>query len=288
MNRGVAVATAIVFGAAASAAGPARAEQPAKLSGYNADIGESSISGISSGAFMAVQFATAWSSVIKGVGVVAGGPYWCAKADADDIINGYTLPIMTAIGPCMSGPPPELSSFFAKADAKSASGDIDALQFVRRQKIYVFHGYNDAVVARPVTDATAAFYRHYLAETNHGNLYYQTAIGAGHSLVVAQDPHKDGLNDCKDNAVPFIDACGYDQAGIILQHIYGALNAPNRGQLTGTAKRFDQSVYTKPDDPGTLSLGEAGYVFVPRPCEDGEACRVHIALHGCKQDTGDI
>src|SRR5260370_39440924 len=77
MNRGVAVATAIVFGAAASAAGPARAEQPAKLSGYNADIGESSISGISSGAFMAVQFATAWASVIKGVGVVArGAPLW--------------------------------------------------------------------------------------------------------------------------------------------------------------------------------------------------------------------
>src|SRR5260370_13773988 len=114
---------------AAFAAGPALAEPPVALSGYNADISESSISGISSGAFMAVQFATAWSSVIKGVGVVAGGPYWCAKADADDIINGYTLPIMTAIGPCMSGPPPELSSFFANADAKSASGDIHSLQF---------------------------------------------------------------------------------------------------------------------------------------------------------------
>jgi len=55
--------------------GPVLAEP---LSGYNADIGESSISGISSGAFMAVQFGTAWSSVIKGVGVIAGGQYWCA------------------------------------------------------------------------------------------------------------------------------------------------------------------------------------------------------------------
>ena len=294
MNPGVwrrtVMATSIAFGAVALVAGPARTEE--RLAGFNADIRESSISGISSGAFMAVQFATAWSSVIKGVGVVAGGPYWCAKADADDFINGYTLPIMNATGPCMSGPPTELGSLFAKADAKSASGDIDSLQFVRRQKIYVFHGYNDAVVAKSVTDAAADFYRHYLGEPNRGNLYYQTTIGAGHSLVIAQDPHQDphkaGLNDCSDNAVPYIDQCGYDQAGIILQHIYGALNAPNRGPLTGALWRFDQSAYTKPDDPGSLSLGTTGYVFVPKACEEGAACRVHIALHGCKQDSGDI
>jgi poly(3-hydroxybutyrate) depolymerase len=73
--RRTAIAT-VALGGAALVAGPALTEE--RLSGYNADIGESSISGISSGAFMAVQFATAWSSVIKGVGVVAGGPR-CAR-----------------------------------------------------------------------------------------------------------------------------------------------------------------------------------------------------------------
>ena len=29
-------------------------------------------------------------------------------------------------------------------------------------------------------------------------------------------------------------------------------------------------------------------MFVPKECEQGAACRVHIALHGCKQDVGDI
>jgi poly(3-hydroxybutyrate) depolymerase len=262
--------------------------QPAKLSGYNADIRESSISGISSGAFMAVQFGTAWSSVIKGVGAVAGGPYWCAKADANDIINGYTLPVMTATGSCMKGPPRDINRSFEKADAKSASGDIDSLQFVARQKIYLFHGYNDAVVARSVTDAAADFYRRYLGEANRGNLYYQTTVGAGHSLAVAPDKPVDGLNECMVNAAPFINRCGYDQAGIILQHIYGALNAPNKGTLTGTVKPFDQSVYTKPNEPGPLSLDRTGFVFVPRECEQGAACRVHIALHGCKQNAADI
>jgi poly(3-hydroxybutyrate) depolymerase len=283
--RRTVIATAAV-GCVALVAGPALTEE--RLTGFNADINESSISGISSGAFMAVQFATAWSSVIKGVGVVAGGPYWCAKADADDVINGFTQPVMNAIGPCMAGPPTELSNSFAKADAKAASGEIDPLKFVSRQKVYVFHGYNDAVVAKSVTDAAAGFYRHYLGESGRGNLYYQTTIGAGHSLVIGEGPHQDGLNACADNAVPFIDQCGYDQAGIILQHIYGALNAPNRGKLTGALWQFDQSAYTRPDSPGSLSMGDTGYVFVPKECDEGAACRVHIALHGCKQDFGDI
>jgi poly(3-hydroxybutyrate) depolymerase len=274
-------------GATTMAVSPLSAE-PVALRGYNAAIAESSISGISSGAFMAVQFGTAWSSVIKGVGVIAGGPYWCAKADADDFINGFTLPMMTATGSCMKGPPSDLKVLIAKADAKEASGDIDPLQNLRRQKLYLFHGYNDAVVAKSVTDAAADFYRHYLGDGNRGNLYYQSAVGAGHSLVVRQQPDISGLNNCADNQGPFIDQCGYDQAGIVLQHIYGALNPPNRGQLTGTVQRFDQSVYSRLNDASALGLGDTGFVFVPRDCEDGRACRVHIALHGCKQDAGDI
>ena len=37
-------------------------------------------------------------------------------------------------------------------------------------------------------------------------------------------------------------------------------------------------------------MGDIGYVFVPKDCEaeQGAECRVHIALHGCKQDVGDI
>ena len=238
---------------------------------------------------MAVQFATAWSSVIKGVGVVAGGPFWCAQADAGDVFDAFSVPFTNATGLCMSGQPlADLNHFIGKADAKSASGDIDPLQGLSRQKIYVFHGYHDDTVVKSVTDTTVAFYRHYLGDPNRGNLYYQTSIGAGHSFVVASDPHSGGPNECNVTAGPFIDACGYDQAGIILQHIYGPLNAPNRGQLSGTVKHFDQSIYTDPRDPGPLSLGDTGYVFVPKDCEDGAPCRVHIALHGCLQDAGEI
>ncbi len=267
----------------------AAAADPAKLKSYNTAIGDSSISGISSGAFMAVQFGTAWSSVIKGVGIVAGGPYWCDLASSEDILTAYMRPVGRALGACMKGPAADLDSndFVKKADDNAASGAIDPTANIGRQRIYLFHGTNDAVVAKASTDATAAFYRHYLGDAGHSNLFYQTAIGAGHSLVVQQEGQAD-LSACNANQSPFIDQCGYDQAGIILQHIYGRLHPPNRGELKGTMQRFDQAAYTGADIPDALSMGDTGYVFVPQDCAEGADCRVHIALHGCEQDAGHI
>jgi len=269
---------------------PLRADSVA-LPGLNAAIGDSSISGISSGAFMAVQFGTAWSSVIRGVGVVAGGPYWCAEADLDDALFGFSGPVLRATGACMTGRPPSdltLADFTAKADAKAKSGEIDPLEDIARQKIYLFHGTNDTIVARASTDRAADFYRHYLGDAADGNLFYQTTVGAGHSLVVPLQQQGDGLKGCDANDSPYIDRCdNYDQAGILLQHIYGALNMPNRGQLRGKLTSFDQSIYTRPKDAGELSLGDTGFVFVPEECARREPCRVHIALHGCLQDVGE-
>ncbi|MEY9194606.1 extracellular catalytic domain type 2 short-chain-length polyhydroxyalkanoate depolymerase [Bradyrhizobium ottawaense] len=266
------------------------AAQPSALRSYNAPIGESSVSGISSGAFMAIQFGTAWSSIIKGVGVVAGGPYWCAEANYwSDFITGYWGPIWRATGQCMKGPASDLNikHFTNQADAKASAGEIDPLSNLARQKIYLFHGYNDAVVYKAAPDAAAEFYRHYLGDGKRGNLFYQTVLGAGHSFVVTKQ-NEAGLNDCSANKDPYIDQCGYDQAGIILQHIYGRLNPLNRGQLAGTLKSFDQSLYTRPHTPDELSLGDKGYAFVPQDCEQGAPCRVHVALHGCKQDVDQI
>jgi poly(3-hydroxybutyrate) depolymerase len=283
-GRALAVAISLTVASASTASW---AEGP-ELRSYNAAIGDSSISGISSGAFMAVQFGFAWSSIIKGVGVVAGGPFYCAQASAADIINLYALPIVTATGSCMKGdPPPDLQPMVAKLEAKAAAGEIDPLDNVKRQKIYLFHGYNDAVVAKPVTDAAAEFYRRYLGDAARGNLFYQNTRGAGHSFVVREQTDRD-INACAANQSPFIDQCGYDQAGIILQHIYGALRPSAPGEPGGSLKRFDQKRYTGRHIPGALSLGDEGYVFVPSACEQGAACRVHIALHGCMQDVATI
>src|SRR6201981_379559 len=105
---------------------PAVADGPAPpLGAYNADIKESSISGISSGAFMAVQFGVSWSSIVKGVGVIAGGPYYCAQGTAIDGLLGNLGPALSATGPCMKGPPPDLGPLFEKTDEWARSGAID-------------------------------------------------------------------------------------------------------------------------------------------------------------------
>jgi hypothetical protein len=253
------------------------------LGTYNADFSESSISGISSGAFMAVQFATAWSGTIKGVGVIAGGPYYCAQGTAFGGLGGDIGAILTATGPCMVGPPPALELLIKQTDDWARDGDIDAAHRIASQKIYVFSGYNDAVVNRTVTDATYRFYLHYLPVRKTGNLFYQTAIGAGHSQVTLSY----GL-ECSDNEDYFIDRCNYDQAGIILQHIYGALQPRNHGQPAGQLLAFDQRQFTSPASPASYSLAETGYVYVPASCAALEPCRTHIALHGCKQNHDTI
>ncbi len=248
-----------------------------RLPALNAAIGESSISGLSSGGFMAVQFGTAWSSIVKGVAAVSAGPFFCAQAD-----------VSRAMLDCMDGEPPPLRVSTDRADRKAHSEEIDSTANLARQQIYLFHGYNDKTVVRSVTDAAAAFYAHYLGDRAKSQLFYQTAVGAGHAYVVGDGANTDELGDCPVTRSPYIVRCGYDQAGIILRHIYGALAPPaGPGALSGAVRSFDQARYARPTPEG-VSLAREGYLFVPKDCADpaGPACRVHIVLHGCLQGAG--
>jgi hypothetical protein len=50
-----------------------------RLQGFATDIAQTSVSGISSGAYLAVQFHVAHSNIVRGAGIIAGGPYYCAE-----------------------------------------------------------------------------------------------------------------------------------------------------------------------------------------------------------------
>src|SRR6185295_11803940 len=67
---------AVIAMLAIAATGVARAA--AALPRLNVDAAKTTVSGLSSGAFMANQLGYAYSATFKGVGVFAGGPYMCA------------------------------------------------------------------------------------------------------------------------------------------------------------------------------------------------------------------
>jgi len=67
-----------------------------------------------------------------------------------------------------------------------------------------------------------------------------------------------------------------DAAGALLQHLYGALHKPTTPE--GELRAFAQGPF---DAAGSLS--PTGYVYIPKACAAKQRCRLHVALHGCKQ-----
>lgn len=74
--------------------------QAARLPGLDAQLTDVSVSGLSSGGYMAVQFHVAHSAMVKGAGVIAGGPYFCAQ-DSFDTATGTCS--CTGFGSCPAG-----------------------------------------------------------------------------------------------------------------------------------------------------------------------------------------
>ena len=63
-------------------------QRAANLPAYEAKRDATSVSGISSGAYMAGQFELAHSSIVKGAAIIAGGPYGCAQSAFADLMPG--------------------------------------------------------------------------------------------------------------------------------------------------------------------------------------------------------
>jgi len=106
-------------------------------------------------------------------------------------------------------------------------------------------------------------------------------VSAGHAMIT-----EDHGNACQTSDSPFINDCDYDQAGEILEQIYGTLKPKAAGSDVGEVVAFDQGDFLF--EPETHGMGEVGYVYVPASCRDGQECKVHVALHGCRQTQAHI
>ena len=274
------------------------------LKSYNVDLRETTVSGVSSGAYMAVQFGVAHSAIVQGVGATAGGPYLCAF----DRVPSLRGAIGTALARCMQGDPDfprqaitptQMNRMARMTDAWARSGRIDATSNLARQRIWLFHGYNDGLVKAAVTDALYDYYGRYI---DPSRIFYKDNLNAAHAQITvdcgAGDaacnlcPRTGGnfLNLCRD---PAADDTPYDAAGSMLQLFYGALKPDDPTSVPGgKIVRFAQSEFALDGrgsaSPLRISMAEDGYVYVPDSCARGEPCRVHVAFHGCGQSAAQI
>lgn len=245
--------------------GAAAQQPPVALPRLNIDARGAAVSGVSSGAYMAMQLHVAHSSRFgAGVGSVAGGPYDCAQGQ-----------VALALTRCLGNGEIPVEALVTATRKAAADGAIDALEHLARARVYVFSGAKDTAVKETTGAALVAYYR---ALAPDAAVEYKKDIPAGHGFVTDSG---DGM--CGAMAAPFLNNCGFDLAGAILGHLHGTLRPRRDGGLRGELIEFDQTAFSR-----TAGLGASGYVFVPPRCRDGEKCRLHVALHGCRQNAAAV
>lgn len=255
---------------------PARAASD-KLPPMNADLSRTSVSGISSGGFMAAQIATAYSSEIMGVGIIAAGPFYCAGSnDSPEFLTNAMAfcmkPVTASVGP--SG-----LEAFREAEQLAADGKIDPVEGLRRQRVYIFSGLKDMTVKTVVVDQTAAFYQ--AARVPASQVKYERHPDAAHAIVTA---NPDDL-PCGAEQPPYINNCGFFQSHVLLRHIYPDRQAaPSAGALQGRLLKFDQGEFLIGK---RSSMDKDAWVYLPASCQR-QRCAVHVAFHGCRQGRSEI
>lgn len=222
---------------------------------------EITLSGVSSGAFFAVQFHIAHSSWVKGVGVVAGGIFGCSK--------GYS---QRGFQPCMADPGRiEPEEHIRQVHDLAQESKIDEPKNLADDKVFIFQSHGDKVVRFPAAEKLIEFYSSFLPEESISLMAHDEAA---HGF-----PVNEGGNACEEFAPPYLQNCGIDGAGEILLTLLGKLNPPGAASKESLLS-FSQEEFGAAD----ALLHKEGFLYIPAACRAGEKCRLHIAFHGCRQN----
>ncbi|WP_018413264.1 hypothetical protein [Methyloversatilis thermotolerans] len=255
-----------------------------------------SVSGLSSGAAMAVQIGVAHSSRVSGIGIVAGPPYLCAQGFVTTAVNDCLLLGRSWWQKVFGGWFSPLSESGEKninvndliADTRELAdaGRIDPLQGLSGMRVWEYRGESDTVVGSKASWAQRAWFEKLGAE-----FHREAPRATPHTMPTADSD----LGGCDVNAPgyrpdpDYVSSCGFDAAGTLLRWLR------KRDQAQPEAPRgrwyaLDQGQYI-PDlgrvtDPAQkrrmTGLEAQARVFVPDVCRQ-ETCQVHVALHGCVQ-----
>jgi poly(3-hydroxybutyrate) depolymerase len=256
-----------------------------------------SVSGVSSGGFMAIQLLVAHSNTFEGAGAFAGGIYGCAKGQKDfmtlfednkkslmallgsrGVNEGASRPTIQSIEVCMQRPSLIDVDFSVNlARQNEASGVIDKLANLQNKPVAIFQGDSDPTVLAPSAEKLDQFLKRF-------GVRARTAIipGLGHAL-----PSPKGSLECGTTGTPFLAKCSkqdgsiVDGAGDVLRTIYGQLR-PRTEMDPSSLYRFSQSQLI---NAASATMSSEGFIYWPKACREANSnCRLHVALHGCHQN----
>jgi poly(3-hydroxybutyrate) depolymerase len=253
---------------------PLRAQMPALPAMQAADV---SVSGLSSGGYMAVQYSVAYSAGVKGAGIVAGGPYSCSRGSVD---TATTVCSCTGFAACqVRAGGTNVAQLAALTDQYAAAGSIDPTSNLGAQRIFLFSGTADTVVPQAVMDDLESYYRRYIPSAG---ISYSKDLAAQHAM-----PTDTFGSACGTLGSPYINNCGYDAAGRLLHWIYPGLAPRSASAPAGRLLEFSQAPYLP--DPTSHGMAASGFLYIPPACEaGGNGCKLHVAFHGCKQDARSV
>ena len=107
-------------------------------------------------------------------------------------------------------------------------------------------------------------------------------------------------NTCQTLGTPYINNCGYDATGAMLQWLFsGGLTPPAASASgavaaaggTGTIYTFSAAAFVEPLWTVASGINPESYIYAPAAClqsAGGPACHLHVAFHGCLQSPADI
>jgi len=230
------------------------------------NLGGSSISGISSGGYAAVQMQIAYSGQFVGAAIFAGGPFYCAQNTLGMALTACTKDFNLI----------DINILNGLVQAWAIAGTVDPLSNLAGHRIYLFSGKNDFEVYLGVMKKLRSQYM-YLGVSNI-TIHSQFDIDAGHCW-----PTLNYGIACNSSKPPFLCNCNYDGAGQALAQIYGKLR-PRTQAIVPNLKSMSIAQFLPYGlSASTISMDTKFYYYMPTKCQVPEAnCSIHMFLHGCK------
>ena len=137
------------------------------LPALGADLSKTSVSGLSSGGYMAGQYQVAHSDTVIGAGIVAAGPFGCAHSAVAQSVPYFPVALAANLAQAENGCTANYlagldvldSARLARQAARLADeGKIDPLSGLKRSRVYLYTGQDDHIVAAKVVEAARDFY----------------------------------------------------------------------------------------------------------------------------------